>query len=357
MLKSIKIRNFQSHEDTELRLHSGVNVIVGTSDSGKSAITRAIRWCAFNQGAGNIVSDFSDGKSTSVEIETDEHSIRRTKEKWNGYVVDGKELKAIGKGVPEEVQAAFNLDSINVQNQHDPTFLLAMRPGEIGKYLNQIVDLESIDDVSSHLHGKRLVVGQDLNRAHERQESLKADIEKLKYLDDVEALLSSAESKATKLQEWKDWLGDATALCTAHRKAAGRIAVLPRTDGAKGVLEAVDGQLEALHDANLRLDDLERVHGSYTRAMAKLERIGDTKAARLALIEAEDFKADLGFQKSHIDKLEKLRQAHERAVYSFSKNKKEIDIAQSAYDDLVRELGGVCPVCGNQLEGKDHVEP
>ena len=44
MIKEINIKNFQSHDNTNLILDSGVNVIVGSSDSGKSAIIRALRW-------------------------------------------------------------------------------------------------------------------------------------------------------------------------------------------------------------------------------------------------------------------------------------------------------------------------
>ena len=38
MIKSIQLKNFQSHRDTTLRLSPGVNVIVGDPQNGKTAI-------------------------------------------------------------------------------------------------------------------------------------------------------------------------------------------------------------------------------------------------------------------------------------------------------------------------------
>lgn len=43
-IKSIIIKNFQSHANTELELCDGVNVILGNSDVGKTAILRALGW-------------------------------------------------------------------------------------------------------------------------------------------------------------------------------------------------------------------------------------------------------------------------------------------------------------------------
>lgn len=52
-ISRIEIVNFQSHSYTDLYLSDGVNVIVGPSDSGKTAIIRAIKWVLFNEPSGS----------------------------------------------------------------------------------------------------------------------------------------------------------------------------------------------------------------------------------------------------------------------------------------------------------------
>jgi len=52
LIRSLEIENFQSHELTKLDLHKGLNVIVGPSDQGKSALIRALRWLCYNEPKG-----------------------------------------------------------------------------------------------------------------------------------------------------------------------------------------------------------------------------------------------------------------------------------------------------------------
>jgi len=59
VVEKITIKNFQSHEETELQFSSGVNVIVGSSDSGKSAILRALKWVVQNKPSGTAF--FTEG--------------------------------------------------------------------------------------------------------------------------------------------------------------------------------------------------------------------------------------------------------------------------------------------------------
>ena len=74
MIKEIDIVNFQSHKSTHLDLVPGVNVIVGASDSGKSAIIRALRWLIWNRPVGDaFISHWADGGF--VNIVTDQMDV------------------------------------------------------------------------------------------------------------------------------------------------------------------------------------------------------------------------------------------------------------------------------------------
>ena len=49
MISRVCLQNFQSHEESELELSPGINVIVGSSNSGKSAIVRAMEGVRTNR--------------------------------------------------------------------------------------------------------------------------------------------------------------------------------------------------------------------------------------------------------------------------------------------------------------------
>ena len=51
-IRRLVIDNFQSHEHTEVEFGSGLNVVVGPSDFGKSALVRALRWVLYNEPRG-----------------------------------------------------------------------------------------------------------------------------------------------------------------------------------------------------------------------------------------------------------------------------------------------------------------
>ena len=53
MIKSITLKNFETHIDTHIDLHPGVCVFSGESDEGKSGIVRSIEWNAANRPQGD----------------------------------------------------------------------------------------------------------------------------------------------------------------------------------------------------------------------------------------------------------------------------------------------------------------
>lgn len=156
MIKSIKIKNVQAHTDTRLKLSPGVNVIVGSSNSGKSAIIRAILWCVYNRPTGTdiLLSDSAlnaKGKQVedmSVSITTDKGTCTRLRGKdCNQYELDGTVFEALKTDVPEQVQKFFNFQDVNVQKQMDSPFLLTRSNGEIAKFFNTIAHVDIIDSV------------------------------------------------------------------------------------------------------------------------------------------------------------------------------------------------------------------
>ena len=80
MFKSLCIENFQSHKKTVLNFDAGVKVIIGRSDSGKSAIIRAIRWLVENKPNGNSFINYDESKA-SVEIDIGDTILKRGKDK------------------------------------------------------------------------------------------------------------------------------------------------------------------------------------------------------------------------------------------------------------------------------------
>ena len=145
MIESVKLKNFQSHKENTFSFTKGVNAIVGPSDSGKTAILRALRWLIWNRPLGDAFrSDW--GGDTEVAVTVDGQLITRYKhDNKHGYKIGKTDLKAIGTDVPEEVSTILNIDEINLQQQFDKPFLLADSPGEVAQHFNKVAHLENMD--------------------------------------------------------------------------------------------------------------------------------------------------------------------------------------------------------------------
>ncbi len=206
MIKIVSIQNYQSHKDNQLELSPGVNVIVGPTDAGKSAILRAILWNLYNRPLGDGFQSHWGGE-TAVRINFDDCLIARTKSKakneyFLGMADDETVFKAFGQEVPAEILAAHNLDRVlNTQAQIDPFFLLQSSPGEVAKYFNQIAGLESIDHLTKALAQHARKVKQDITSGQLHLSTLKDDLKEYDHLDDVNDKLKQAEQTKLDLDQ------------------------------------------------------------------------------------------------------------------------------------------------------------
>jgi len=178
-------------------LSPGVNVIVGPSDCGKTAIIRALRWLAWNRPTGEAFrSDW--GGETRVEVNlNDEIFIARFRDKENGYNVGelgtNYDLKAMGADVPDKIRDLLNLDDTNLQQQLDSPFLISASPGEVAAYFNRIAHLEKIDLGLRNLAGSLRKLSISLETKEESREKILKELMRYEYVDKAEAELEVLE--------------------------------------------------------------------------------------------------------------------------------------------------------------------
>lgn len=184
MIKSINIENFQSHKSTELEFHSGMNVIIGKSDSGKTAIIRALKWLITNRPGGDAFRS-SWGGDTCVNIEVDNNIVSRNKtNKVNSYGFNEMEFLAFGQEVPAEIISALNMNEINLQQQMDNVFLLSETSGNIAAHFNKVAKLDKIDKATSFVNSAISKITQDIKYT---EKEIKAKEIKLAEFVDLES--------------------------------------------------------------------------------------------------------------------------------------------------------------------------
>lgn len=215
MIDIIHLENFQSHRKTVVELSPGVNVFVGSSDCGKSAIVRALKWLGQNQPRGDsFFNHHADPKRESVVVAvhtTDGIEVGRMKGKIDGniYYLDDDDYEVPLTSVPPEIASELNMSEVNWQFQHDRPFLLDSSAGEVARTLNRIANLQKIDQslfsIDRKVRSFRTTEKFLEKEIADLQQRLAAEIdlevldEKMKKLADKEKRRESISSELDKL--------------------------------------------------------------------------------------------------------------------------------------------------------------
>lgn len=202
MLSKLLLQNFQSHRHSELDLDPGVNVIIGSSDSGKTAIIRALRWLITNRPLGNeFQSDWGGETFVTVEIKEGDQITRKQNEKGNDktYIINKTELTAFGTDVPDDVSKILNIDEINLQSQLDSPFLLTESPGNVAQHFNKIAKLDKIDTGLQNVQKWIKELSKDIEYKNVQLTEQNTELKKYENLDKIEIAVEVLENQEKQL--------------------------------------------------------------------------------------------------------------------------------------------------------------
>src|SRR5579862_8261863 len=157
----IRLENFQNHKDTEINIQSGIVLIVGSSDVGKSAITRAINFVFHNLPRGNNFIRHGAGKCCVTIKFSDGTMIQRIKgvnekgESENDIIyksANGQEEKfaSIDKKIPPKIIKALGNPPIDVKHgpiayaeQMGPLFLVGLGNADLPRALSELIGIDN----------------------------------------------------------------------------------------------------------------------------------------------------------------------------------------------------------------------
>ncbi len=350
MLTRVEISNFQSHKHTVLEFIPGTNVIIGGTDTGKSALFRAINWVCSNRPLGDAYRSEWGGDTRVVLHTAEGNTIERFRSATkNEYVVNGKILAAFGSEVPQEVEQLLGVDHANIQTQMDPPFLLSATPGEAARMLNKAASIDDIDYAMSGLkrsHGK---IASGIKYSEDQYISYKEQLSQYADLPAIEKEVLKAE-RLEKLQNEK-----AAAIASLKQMMYRAHVVQEQLAGTAHIplLLKQLGSTEAFYSSYRgRLSQYQKLSAVVSRVKDLQERLDSTEYVEQGM-------ADLGEAEKLISKLkEKGRHVEElkRLEAKGSALSDHIDQVQNTIDELEREFHELapeyCPLCGAEWEGQ-----
>jgi DNA repair exonuclease SbcCD ATPase subunit len=229
-IKKIILENFQSHKYSVVEFDNQLNVIVGPSDSGKSAIIRGLKWALYNEPQGDyFIREGEKECSVTVEFSDGTNLKRYRSSSKNSYTVKkntGEEIKYEGFGVnvPEEILEVIGIKkiyldselstSINLGEQLEGAFLLSEKNSTKASAIGRLIGVNIIDDAlretlkdTRALNSRKRVLEESVSKltdeiqAYNYLEDLKNTYKKI---IDIKSQIHQYDAKLKKLNNLKD---------------------------------------------------------------------------------------------------------------------------------------------------------
>jgi len=350
MLKKLKVRNFQAHRDSELDFSSGVNVITGTSDSGKSSLIRAIEWVLKNRPlGGEFVSTFAKGKPTVVDIEFDTgEAVKTRKGNKNSYTINGQTLEALRADVPEEISSLFDMPDFCIQSQHNPYFLLTMSPGEVARFLNKEIGIDIIDRLYMTIdRHKRDTTSQITFLAGK----ITAEKERVTQLEGIEALAEEFNSLQSRIDEYEKGQREVGFLDTTLDAVDQLYADIdryqwfiqfePRVTELNGLISTQTSIQNEIEQIKRAVEQLKDYHYQIETLTDKVRLEGDVKGL---LTRLEEWQSAINSAKD----LNRRMEQYSSLDHEIERNTVLLHEQVTEYADLLKSVRK-CPLCQSEL--------
>lgn len=318
----IRIRGYQAHEDTDVNLGPGLNVITGPTDSGKTAIIRAIRWVAFNDPTGEAFLNKKVGE-VAVTI-TMSNGVEVTKTRRKGkttYQVSTIPEPFEKSEVPLEVTQALAIDkqtfgdfvtALNFSYQLDPPFLISETASAGAKILGKIAGTEAVDFAIKDVAKDTYAARQERAQAERDIERVDMKLAEFVELDSMREQLALCEARVADLAKEADRVDDMKQLSAHFNAVSVQLSTYQQKLDKLAGLSTLFDKMIAIDEVQARHTELLSLYSQFININNDL-RTAQDKITRLAAIEGLDQTlAQVEQSHSRADRLRELSQSYDR---------------------------------------------
>lgn len=410
MIKSVSIQNFEAHEDTTIHFTDGMNSIVGLSNSGKSAIIRALMVVVDNEWSKEMVRtgyEFCRVKVETergwVEAERGEKVNRwRCKEGDNeiqlfqkvGTSVPELATKILGMGKRERGNGISELP--NFQTQLEKHYMLAevgdkkATSNMIAVMMDNAIGLGGMEDLIKDFSADLLKDRKWLNEKQQEIVDLKSGIidesifsQYQKDVDRIGELHEAVGSIDSDISTADGYLGKAGDCMDRLDVARKRLESIPDVQVLMDVAEEIEtlddgiaivqkalgveeSLATAMKSSGIDVDLMSNVsgrHESLCRTISVCEKIVamedafsvarqmagiDSDALERLQKEVDAMDDGVSVAESRLFSARDIWKRHSVAEKEANSLVTELAVAENEFDNLKKELG-VCPLCGGKL--------
>ena len=396
------LHNFQSITDGELTFKTGLNFIIGQSNSGKSATFRALKACLANpSGSQRFIKKGSKKAEVTLLYNGNEILWERTP-KESSYIINGEEFVKTGSSDAFKIlndDTGFNKDFnntiMNIEEELQIPFPFGINKFDLFKLYENVfcvsdsaLILKSAKEHEDEIKGELSTIELELNKNKVKKEAVKSfknsvDLSKLNnfktYLNDrvqrKTFLLDGKEliDRALKIEEAQIILKECN-FANLLTPYAGALEVKKALTQVK-VCHSLSKSLQELQcpqlDRNRELEELEAIRRlikqltclndisievkSFSSLIGSYDRLIDLKKLFLLLKKLNQLKFAEKIFENKLTKLEELKKL-KKDVQNIKEKIKDLKEKQQKTEEQEVNIQAklqefkVCPLCHHELE-------
>lgn len=202
MLDRVEIRNFQSIRKANLDF-AKLNVILGNSDSGKSAVLRAVKLVAFNTSSSGFVTEGEKKSEVVLHFDNAIVGIERGPSLSN-YTLTGERFTKAGKDVPDRVGKVLGFQSydgksgLHFAGQFEPPFLIMEAGTRVAQVLGDLTGISTLYEAVREANRRRLDAN---NKRKIRVVDMEGLSDKVRTFQDLPARIKEIEQVELQFKE------------------------------------------------------------------------------------------------------------------------------------------------------------
>lgn len=375
MITKVELHDFQSHQSTSLEIGK-FTVLTGGSNSGKSAVLRALAGLLNNDPVSEYVRYGANCLSVKVTTENDTVIEWKKGSGENSYFItyqngNVEEFIKVGSDVPEQVLNELGIRTIttetnkkfnsNVHSQLESPFLVSDTASHVASVFGELTSatklFSAVNTASSHL--RTLSTTKKLRS--EDKASLLEKLDQYKYLDrtveqlgELESLAFLAKKTDAKIHHLSELLGQLRELRSDINHLKTEVDSFQQAYSIDlSQCTALTSRLKALINLQDELDKTSILVKKLTKMKSVLEEVS---AAEESIALCLDLAKSLNSLNTLNDDVHASRAALDSQSLNYQSQVEEVSNIDTAVSKILSTLTS-CPSCGQKLteQAKHHL--
>lgn len=369
----VDLRNFQSISKAELEFVQGINVIVGQSNSGKSAIIRAIKGAILNpKGSQKFIKHGEDKLLVSIKyLDNDINWTRTNKE--SKYEVNGEKYLKVGNSNLTKIidKSGFVLDEndqlMNVEGELELPFPFDKGPTDLFKLFEKSIFcvsdsaliLKTIKADEDNINKDKATAKYELERFNNKLKALSSLQEEID-LNKIKKSKADLESKFFELEKLQDKYGKVVEGYNAGKKLKevkeeitpfdinSYIKLLEDINKLENINKLADVLKQEKEEVNTCVD-----FSKYNKLVQDYETLINTYKILSANKETKEEVSNVSDIEKYV-KLVKDYKTYCNVIKRYKQVNSDLEANKKTIANLKAEMNNfkVCPLCGQEIKEK-----